>query len=97
MRDSGAIPRRLRRAQTYASTWGPIPPWRIRSVKPLQRSDPTGFRQARGILFGTPEESVGIIGEYVNAGAQGLNIDFRAPFDWEALQAFIEEVMPVFA
>ena len=53
--------------------------------------------QTGGILFGTPEEAVGIIGEYVNAGAQGLNIDFRAPFDWEALQVFIEEVMPVFA
>ena len=64
--------------------------------KAITEERPNWIQTGR-ILFGTPEEAVGIIGEYVNAGAQGLNIDFRAPFDWEALQAFIEEVMPVFA
>ena len=50
-----------------------------------------------GLLFGTPREVVDRIGEYSDAGAQGLNINLTAPFDWETLQAFIEEVMPAFA
>ena len=30
------------------------------------------------------------------AGAEGLNIAFRAPIDWEAFEAYIENVLPVF-
>jgi hypothetical protein len=32
----------------------------------------------------------------VETGVQGLNIAFRPPVDWDALQLFIEEVMPEF-
>ena len=53
--------------------------------------------QEIGMLFGTPSEVVARVGEYVRAGAQGLNIVVRAPFDLEALQAFIEEVIPVYS
>lgn len=53
-------------------------------------------QQEGGMLLGTPIEAVERIGEYVDAGAQGINIVMRAPFDWEALQAFIERVMPAF-
>jgi alkanesulfonate monooxygenase SsuD/methylene tetrahydromethanopterin reductase-like flavin-dependent oxidoreductase (luciferase family) len=49
-----------------------------------------------GQLTGTASEAVDRIGQYVDAGAQQLNLAIRAPFDWEALQAFIEEVMPAF-
>ena len=53
--------------------------------------------QGPGMLFGTAGQVVDRIGEYVDAGAQGLNIALRAPFDWEAIQAFYEEVIPEFA
>jgi len=36
------------------------------------------------------------INEYIKAGAQGLNIALRAPFNWDALHAFAEEVVPAF-
>lgn len=49
-----------------------------------------------GQLFGTPKEAVERINEYVEAGAQGLNIALRAPFNWDALHAFAEEVVPAF-
>ena len=49
-----------------------------------------------GMLFGTVGEVVDRIGEYANAGAQGLNIALRAPFDWDVLQHFVQEVKPAF-
>jgi hypothetical protein len=36
------------------------------------------------------------LGEYERAGAQGVNIAFRPPIDWEALEAYIETVLPKF-
>ncbi len=52
--------------------------------------------QAEGMLFGTPDQVTQRVGEYVDSGAEGFNIVMRAPFDWDALQAFTEEVMPAF-
>ncbi len=52
--------------------------------------------RSEGMLFGTSSQVVDRVGVYAGAGAQGLNLAVRAPFDWEALQAFIEEVLPVF-
>lgn len=49
-----------------------------------------------GQLFGTPGQAVERIQEYIDAGAQGLNIALRAPFNWDALHAFAEEVVPAF-
>ncbi|MBI4340246.1 MAG: TIGR03560 family F420-dependent LLM class oxidoreductase [Chloroflexi bacterium] len=49
-----------------------------------------------GMLFGTPREAVERIAQYQEAGAQGLNIALRAPFNWDALQAFVEEALPAF-
>ena len=49
-----------------------------------------------GQLTGTAAEVMDRIGQYADAGAQQLNLAIRAPFEWEALQAFIEEVMPAF-
>ena len=54
-------------------------------------------QQEGGMLFGTPQQVVERVGAYEAAGAQGLNIVMRAPFDWEALQGFTEEVIPNFA
>ena len=49
-----------------------------------------------GSLVGTTQQTIDRIGEYSDSGVQGLNIAFRPPVDWDALDAFIEEVMPVF-
>lgn len=51
---------------------------------------------AKGMLFGTPKNAVERIRQYEEAGADGLNIALRSPFDWSAIQAFLEEVLPVF-
>ena len=51
---------------------------------------------ADGLLVGAPQQAVDRIGEYERAGAQGLNIAFRPPVDWEAYQMFLEEVAPKF-
>jgi hypothetical protein len=29
-------------------------------------------------------------------GPEGVNIAFRAPIDWDAFEAYIEQVLPVF-
>ena len=50
-----------------------------------------------GSLVGNTQQTIERIGEYSDSGVQGLNIAFRPPVDWDALDAFIEEVMPVFA
>lgn len=52
--------------------------------------------QGQEALYGTPAEAIDQIGEYTKAGAEGLNIALRAPFDWDALQAFMEDVVPHF-
>ena len=48
-----------------------------------------------GSLVGGAQQVIDHIGEYVDAGVQGLNIAFRPPVDWDALEEFIETVMPV--
>lgn len=49
-----------------------------------------------GSLTGSSQQAVDRIGEYVRTGVQGLNIAIRPPVDWQALQRFIEDVMPHF-
>ena len=68
------------------------------SASQASEQEPSGFARmgGAGMLVGTPAQAIDRIGEYERAGAQGLNIAFRPPVDWEAFQAFIEEVLPVF-
>ena len=49
-----------------------------------------------GMLFGTHNEVIDRIGQYTDAGAQGLNIAIRAPFDFDTFQCFIDDVMSAF-
>jgi F420-dependent oxidoreductase-like protein len=49
-----------------------------------------------GAVAGTPQQAIDTIGEYVKAGAARVNIAFRPPVDWDALQQYITEVMPAF-
>ena len=65
---------------------------RKRGLLPWPPDDP----RIGGMLTGTPRQVVERIGRYAEAGAQQLNIAVRAPFDWDGLQAFVEEVLPAF-
>ena len=49
-----------------------------------------------GFFVGTPQQVIDRVAEYKQAGAVRLNIGLRMPFDWEALHAYAEEVLPVF-
>ena len=49
-----------------------------------------------GHLTGTPAQVRDRIGEYERAGAEWLILALRAPFDWDGLDLFIDEVMPAF-
>jgi F420-dependent oxidoreductase-like protein len=51
-------------------------------------------RIAGGALMGTPTQAADRILEYVAAGATEVNIALRAPFNADALDAYIEEVVP---
>ncbi len=58
--------------------------------------DTTPGLMGEGALMGSPQQVVDRIGQYVDAGIQGLNITFRPPLDWDAFEVYIEEVLPVF-
>ncbi|MCB0972617.1 MAG: LLM class flavin-dependent oxidoreductase, partial [Acidimicrobiales bacterium] len=49
-----------------------------------------------GVLNGRGQELVDRIGEYVDAGAEGVILALRSPFDTDALDAFAAEVLPAF-
>ena len=51
----------------------------------------------RGFLRGTPRRAIDMVEAYRDAGVERLNIALReGPYDWEALQAFAEQVLPAF-
>jgi alkanesulfonate monooxygenase SsuD/methylene tetrahydromethanopterin reductase-like flavin-dependent oxidoreductase (luciferase family) len=52
--------------------------------------------QQGGLLVGTVQEVADKMEKYVQAGAQGINIAIRPPVDWDAFEAFIEQIMPKF-
>ncbi len=64
-----------------------------RNRKGLDRFDET---RRTGMLSGTPAEVVDRIGDYERAGAEGLNVAVRPPIDFDAFQAYLEEVVPHF-
>lgn len=49
-----------------------------------------------GSIHGAPAEVIDRLGAYVDAGAQRISIAIRPPVDWDALQSFIDDVMPAF-
>ena len=51
-------------------------------------------RVMAGGLTGTPDEAVARIAEYVDAGADAVNVALRAPWQDEALDAWLEDVVP---
>ena len=51
----------------------------------------------RGFLRGTPRQAIDMVEAYREAGVERLNIALReGPYDWDALQAFAEHVLPAF-
>ena len=50
-----------------------------------------------GALTGSPRQAVERIGAYRDVGVDWINVAIRPPIDWDALQAFVEEVVPAFA
>jgi alkanesulfonate monooxygenase SsuD/methylene tetrahydromethanopterin reductase-like flavin-dependent oxidoreductase (luciferase family) len=50
-----------------------------------------------GILVGTVPEVTDRVGAYERAGVDWLILALRAPFDWDAVERFVADVMPRFA
>jgi F420-dependent oxidoreductase-like protein len=75
-----------------------------REISEIQSSVNVGFYMGdrapevdpNGCLTGSAQQVVDRIGAYVDSGVQGLNIALRPPVDWEALERFIDDVMPHF-
>jgi alkanesulfonate monooxygenase SsuD/methylene tetrahydromethanopterin reductase-like flavin-dependent oxidoreductase (luciferase family) len=55
---------------------------------------PTFERVAAGALIGTPDQAMERLCAYEDAGAGDINIALRAPWDNDALQAYLSEVVP---
>lgn len=55
---------------------------------------PMADRVIGGALIGTPDEAAELISEFIEAGADSVNVALRAPWDEEALDAYIEQVVP---
>jgi alkanesulfonate monooxygenase SsuD/methylene tetrahydromethanopterin reductase-like flavin-dependent oxidoreductase (luciferase family) len=57
---------------------------------------PSFARVSGGALLGTPDDAVARLLEYVDAGADDINIALRAPWNEAALTAYLNEVIPAF-
>jgi F420-dependent oxidoreductase-like protein len=55
---------------------------------------PAADRMLSGALIGTPARASETLAAYARAGAQGINIALRAPWDQEALDVYLDEVVP---
>lgn len=51
-------------------------------------------RVTQGALVGTPDTAVEAVCAYATAGAQGVNVALRAPWDADAFEAYLTEVVP---
>lgn len=55
---------------------------------------PAATRVAGGALLCTPDEALERINAYSEAGATMINIALRAPWNQDALDAYLDEVIP---
>ncbi len=51
-------------------------------------------RVTQGALVGTPDDAIDAVCAYAEAGAQEVNVALRAPWDSEALEAYLTHVVP---
>jgi F420-dependent oxidoreductase-like protein len=49
--------------------------------------------RTRGVVLGTPDQAIDLVGRYRDAGAARMNIALRPPVDWDALRAWEAEVI----
>jgi len=56
---------------------------------------PMAERVRAGTLQGTPDQAAEQVAAYIEAGADMVNIALRAPFDRDALTAYVQDVVPV--
>lgn len=88
-------PRSLRRAANIMFNLGLDDIEVARQREVLEKDwGPMAERTARGALLCTPDNAVERIMEYVEAGADEVNIALRAPWNEEALDAYLSDVMP---
>lgn len=52
--------------------------------------------KTRGVVVGTPDQAIDLVGRYREAGAARVNIALRPPVPWDALEAWATEVIPAF-
>jgi F420-dependent oxidoreductase-like protein len=91
----GREPTSVRRAVNVAFNLAVDQPGAQREATQLkQQWGAAAERIADGALLGTPTDAIERILQYAQAGATDINIALRAPFNAEALDAYIEEVMP---
>jgi len=58
------------------------------------QSERSGTLRGGGALSGSPQQAIETLKRYQEAGAARISIAIRPPVEWDALQAFVEEVMP---
>lgn len=93
--DEARDPASLRRAANVMFNLGMDARDLARQREALQRDwGAMAERVADGALLCTPETAVDRIMEYVNAGADEINIALRAPWNEEALDAYLTDIMP---
>ena len=92
---AGRNPRDVRRAINLTFNLATHAKGVAREAQQLKKDwGPAAGRIAGGALLGTPALAVDRILEYAAAGATEVNIALRAPWNPEALDAYIEEVVP---
>jgi alkanesulfonate monooxygenase SsuD/methylene tetrahydromethanopterin reductase-like flavin-dependent oxidoreductase (luciferase family) len=91
----GRDPASVRRTVNLSFAVSPDPGDAVRAEQRIREQwGDDADRVIGGTLLGTPEDAVGRILEYVAAGADGVNIALRAPWNEEALDAYLGEVVP---
>jgi hypothetical protein len=49
------------------------------------------------VVVGLPDQAIDLVGRLGDAGAARVNIALRPPIDWDALQAWANQVIPAFS
>jgi len=92
----GRDPTQLRNSVNVGFYMGVTETEARRKVEVAQRDFGAMFEPFReGLLLGTPTEVAERIRQYAEAGAEQVNVVLRTPFDWEAFEAFLQEVVPI--
>jgi alkanesulfonate monooxygenase SsuD/methylene tetrahydromethanopterin reductase-like flavin-dependent oxidoreductase (luciferase family) len=93
--DAGRDPKTVRRAINLTFNLSSTAEAAAAEIERQQAAwGPAFARVSAGGLFGTPDQAVERICSYVEAGANDVNIALRAPWDADALHAYLTEVVP---